>query len=210
MPYVTVVAGSVITASWGNANVRDQNVTPFATAAARASAITTPIAGMLSYRADLPGWEGYTAAAWHRLLDDSMGKGLIYALRRGDNVDITGAFTTVETTIVSKTVTLETGRTYRVTATAGIWANNSGNGFYLFLKDGSTVIDQTAEIWTPTVNNSTVGVIVAIYTAAGTAATFNLTAKRTTGTGSLHCTAYADTPVKLIVEDVGTTAISTS
>jgi hypothetical protein len=64
VPYTTVVAGTTITASWGNASVRDQVVTPFASAAARTSAITSPVAGMLSYRSDGDIFDGYTGSAW--------------------------------------------------------------------------------------------------------------------------------------------------
>jgi hypothetical protein len=64
MPYTTVVAGTTITASWGNANVRDQVVTPFASAAARTSAITSPVAGMVSTRTDGKIAEVYFGAAW--------------------------------------------------------------------------------------------------------------------------------------------------
>jgi hypothetical protein len=66
VPYTTNVAGTTITAGWGNANVRDQVVTPFATAAARTSAISSPVDGMASYRSDEGVFEGYVAArtAW--------------------------------------------------------------------------------------------------------------------------------------------------
>ena len=64
MPYTTVVSGTTITAAWSNANVRDQVVTPFATAAARSSAITSPVEGMLSYRADGDIFEGYVNSGW--------------------------------------------------------------------------------------------------------------------------------------------------
>jgi hypothetical protein len=66
VPYTTNVAGTTITASWGNTNVRDQVVTPFASAAARTSAITTLVDGMASYRSDEGVFEGYIAAktAW--------------------------------------------------------------------------------------------------------------------------------------------------
>jgi hypothetical protein len=63
MPYTTLVPGTTITASWANANVRDQVVTPFATAATRASAVTSPVTGMTTHRADLGslgGLECYT------------------------------------------------------------------------------------------------------------------------------------------------------
>lgn len=64
MPYTTNVAGTTITAAWGNANVRDQVVTPFATAAARTSAITVPVEGMVSYLQDTNVLDGYDAANW--------------------------------------------------------------------------------------------------------------------------------------------------
>lgn len=64
MPYTTLVAGTTITASWANASVRDQSVTPFATAAARTSAITSPVTGMLSHRADGFAFEGYDGTGW--------------------------------------------------------------------------------------------------------------------------------------------------
>lgn len=67
MPYATSVAGTTITAAWANANVRDQVVTPWASAAARTSAVASPIDGMLGYRVDgkvFEGWDGtaYVAA----------------------------------------------------------------------------------------------------------------------------------------------------
>jgi hypothetical protein len=49
MPYTTSVAGTTITASWANANVRDQVVTPFSSTSALASAITAPVVGMTEY-----------------------------------------------------------------------------------------------------------------------------------------------------------------
>lgn len=64
MPYTTLVAGTTITASWANASVRDQTVTPFATAAARTSAVTAPVEGMLSYRTDADVFEGYDGSGW--------------------------------------------------------------------------------------------------------------------------------------------------
>lgn len=64
MPYTTNVAGTTITAAWGNANVRDQVVTPFASSAARTSAITSPVAGMLSYLTGTKQLEPYDGSAW--------------------------------------------------------------------------------------------------------------------------------------------------
>lgn len=64
MAYTTLVAGTTITASWANASVRDQGVSVFATAAARTSAVTVPVEGMLSYRSDSDVFEGYNGSAW--------------------------------------------------------------------------------------------------------------------------------------------------
>lgn len=64
MPYTTVVAGTTITASWANASVRDQTVTPFATTAARDAAITVPVAGMLCVTTDTNTLWQYVSGAW--------------------------------------------------------------------------------------------------------------------------------------------------
>jgi hypothetical protein len=48
MTYNTVVSGTTITATWGN-QARDQQVSVFASAAARDSAIIAPVAGMMCY-----------------------------------------------------------------------------------------------------------------------------------------------------------------
>lgn len=63
MPFTTVVSGTTITAAWGNV-VRDQVVTPFASASARTSAVTTPVEGMLSFLADVNRFDYYDGAAW--------------------------------------------------------------------------------------------------------------------------------------------------
>lgn len=64
MPYTTVVAGTTVTSSWANTNVRDQVITPFTNAAARTSAIGTPVQGMVSYLSDVKRFEYYNGTAW--------------------------------------------------------------------------------------------------------------------------------------------------
>lgn len=49
MPYTTIVSGTTITTSWANANVRDQVISPFASNAARAAAVTSPVTGQHVY-----------------------------------------------------------------------------------------------------------------------------------------------------------------
>ena len=64
MAYTTSVAGTTITAAWANANVRDQGVTPFATTAAQASAISAPVSGMLGSITNFKQLSYYNGSAW--------------------------------------------------------------------------------------------------------------------------------------------------
>lgn len=64
MAYTTVVAGTVITASWGNTDVRDQVIVPFASTAARDAAITAPVAGQVAATTDTYSLWFRGASAW--------------------------------------------------------------------------------------------------------------------------------------------------
>jgi hypothetical protein len=58
------VSGTTITASWANASVRDQVVTPFASSSARASTITSPVEGMVSFLNDVNSLEVFNGTVW--------------------------------------------------------------------------------------------------------------------------------------------------
>jgi hypothetical protein len=62
--YYSPNPNETITAANWKAYVRDQTVNQFASAAARASAITSPTAGMMSYRTDANTLEQYNGSAW--------------------------------------------------------------------------------------------------------------------------------------------------
>ena len=64
MPYTTIVPGTYATASWANANVRDQAISQFASTAARDSAITSPVEGMVAAITDTNQLTVYTGSAW--------------------------------------------------------------------------------------------------------------------------------------------------
>ncbi len=64
--YFTPTTGNVISTTEHNTYVRDQTVNQFASSAARASAITSPSEGMISYLADTNSFEYYTGSAWER------------------------------------------------------------------------------------------------------------------------------------------------
>jgi hypothetical protein len=91
MPYTTSVAGTVITSSWANTNVRDQVVTPFTNAAARTSAISAPVEGMVAYLADVNRYEFYNGAAWQPVAGVAA-----KVVRSGDQSITTGTITPVE------------------------------------------------------------------------------------------------------------------
>lgn len=78
MAYTTIVAGTTITAAWANANLRDQVVTPFADSAARASAITAPIDGMVSTLTTTDRVDIYNGASWSALVAPSNGAWTTY------------------------------------------------------------------------------------------------------------------------------------
>lgn len=67
MGYTTVVPGQAITASWANANVRDQGVSQFASSAARTAGIVTPTEGLMSYQKDTDTVEYHDGVSWRRL-----------------------------------------------------------------------------------------------------------------------------------------------
>lgn len=62
MPWTTLVPSTPITSAWANANVRDQVVSVFASAAARGAAMPSPAAGALTYLQDSRRVEQYTTA----------------------------------------------------------------------------------------------------------------------------------------------------
>ena len=64
MPYTTLTATQDITAAYGNANIRDQVVTPFATTAARDAAITVPVAEMIATITGTNRVTMYNGTAW--------------------------------------------------------------------------------------------------------------------------------------------------
>lgn len=105
MPYTTNVAGTTITASWGNANVRDQVITPFASASARDSAIGSPIEGMYADLADVNVLTRYDGAKWRYY------QSVLYWAQR----TTTSTSTTTEQGVLRlDSMDLMAGRSYRI------------------------------------------------------------------------------------------------
>jgi len=77
MPRTTLVAGTTITAAWANTNVRDQVVTPFASAAARDSAIVSPIEGQYAHLNDTNYLTHYNGTVWVPTTNNIVGRHIL-------------------------------------------------------------------------------------------------------------------------------------
>lgn len=127
MPYTTVVAGTTITASWGNANVRDQVVTPFASASARTSAVTVPVEGMVSFLNDVNSLDVYNGAQWVSVYPSSLNVNTIETTTSTTYTDLSTSGPAVSlATGTSAIVTLSTGARHSSTDVAYMGVAVSG------------------------------------------------------------------------------------
>lgn len=142
MAYTTIVTGTAITSSWANADVRDQVVVPFASSAARSSAITSPVTGQLSTLTTNLSTEGiylYTSAGkWQKDWSSEWGELGSASYASAQNTvstiaDLTGL--TVTFTAVANRIYEITGRVYFEKATT---ADTVVFGVY----DGSNVLQE--------------------------------------------------------------------
>jgi hypothetical protein len=133
MPYTTVVAGTVITASWGNM-VRDQLVTPFADAATRTAQVTAPVEGMLSYLTDIDQFGYHNGTSYCPMA------GQIIA--RGNRTTSSGTTTSEVGVLRLDDVPLIAGQLYLImTSSLALNSTTSGDaigGTLRYTTDGST------------------------------------------------------------------------
>ncbi len=83
MAYKVFTNGSVLNASEVNDNLMNQAVITFTNSTARASAITSPVEGMVTYLADTDAFQFWNGSAWTNLVSSTVGTG---------NAIINGAF----------------------------------------------------------------------------------------------------------------------
>lgn len=138
MPYTTSVAGTVITAAWANGNIRDQVVTPFADAAARDTAITSPVEGMVAYLRDVDYLTVYLGTKW-------VAQGHPFSATVAISQTTTStSFTDLAT--VGPAVTVTTGTTARVIMTAQCSCSLNDGIYAGFAVSGaSTIAADTAK-----------------------------------------------------------------
>jgi len=148
MPYTTSVAGTTITASWANANVRDQVVTPFASTSALASAITAPVVGMTEYISSNDANEGLltrsSAAQWRKPWNMSWGAQSIVSRSTDIASGASGAYIDLMTT---PAFTALANRYYQLTVTMPYCSNTSGASITaaaIFTDDANTLLGYAA------------------------------------------------------------------
>ena len=84
MPRKVFTAGEVLTAADVNSNLMDQAVMTFADAAARTSAISSPVEGMLTYLADVDLFQFYNGTIWVNVNPGQSDKSAGYTLTSAD------------------------------------------------------------------------------------------------------------------------------
>jgi len=132
VPYTTIVAGTTIAASWANANVRDQVITPFANTSARDSSIGSPVEGMCCYITGSDVLQVYNGANWVTITPQSA------TVATSQNTATT-SFTDLGT--VGPAVTLDTGTKALITLTGQLSQNNaSGIAAMGFAVSGASTI----------------------------------------------------------------------
>lgn len=204
MPYTTLVAGTTITASWANASVRDQAIVPFASAAARDSAITAPIEGMIAYQSDVNWFTFYTGARWAHL----PGTVIVRA-----NRTTTSTTTTTEVGVVRTSIAVKSGQVYLI-ATSPLRLNSTVSGDYVFARvryttDGSTPGTSSTVLSTiiagTGLSSSSVPFMAKYVAASDHTFAPILTCGRFAGTGTISLIGDATTPdIDLMVIALGT------
>lgn len=143
-PYVT--AGTAIEESWGD-QIADSVVNPFATAAARSAAITSPTAGMttaLTAANATNGLEVWNGASWKRPWNMPWGQ-VAYAINGTTGTQSIGTNTAV-TGLTTGSVSMVQNRIYRVTFQLNVSAAATAAGVFAVRDGGSVVGDHWPQL----------------------------------------------------------------
>lgn len=135
--YFTPTTNTPISTTDHNTYVRDQVVTQFASAAARSSAVTAPVEGMVCYLADNNRLEVYTGAAWVPLRVASRAPMCLASRSTTQSIANNGSteYLSFDTEVVdtdsmfaatSTTITIQTAGIYLVAGSATIALNATG------------------------------------------------------------------------------------
>lgn len=202
MPYTTLVSGTTITASWANSSVRDQVVTPFATTAARDSAITVPVNGMVAAITSNDSNEGLvvrnSANQWRQPWNISWGC-LAYVTVTANQTGIT---TQVDLTGLTTTLTTIANRRLWISAQVEYQSTVADDECLLaVMKDGTQIT--RGIIGVRVVNNDYTCKCDVADTPTAASHTYKLQGVRVVGTGTVRMSAGALVPAWIKVEDQG-------
>lgn len=138
MAYSTIVTGTTISSSWANADVRDQVIVPFASTAARSSAITSPVTGQCSTLTTNLATEGLylynSAGEWRGPWNLSWG----LMVRSSTTTAVSTSGTTETVLQTSGSFTAVANRNYLVTCTASLTNSVNADAFSVALRVDST------------------------------------------------------------------------
>jgi hypothetical protein len=140
MAFTTFTNGNVLNASDLNTYLMRQSVMVFASSAARASAITAPNEGMLTWLEDINGFEFYDGAAWVDLTDEPTGwsdKSANYSIVAADNGSTIRSTGSAITITVNNVLTTQGDRIDFIQAGAGQITFAAGAGVTLSSRSGN-------------------------------------------------------------------------
>lgn len=202
MAYTTVVTGTAITAAWGNGDVRDQVIVPFASTAARDSAITSPVVGMVEYIKSNDSAEGLTtrnsASQWR------LPWNMPWGIQGVATVTASQTGITTEVDVTSLTVTWTAVANRRICCRVHLQqlVQNTSNGeVQIKVTDASNVVINQARINLIAATNLPGSVLT--YESGITAGSTTRKVRALTSAGTLNIGAAATAPMILTVEDLG-------
>lgn len=143
--YKEFTTGDVLTAADANGYLASQVVMVFASSAARASAITSPQEGMITFLKDTNSTEYYSGTAYVAIAGAAGGK-VLQVVSANTTTQTSNSTTTMADTTLTATITptLNTSKILILVSQNGLLrsAGNSANGVNINLLRGATVISQ--------------------------------------------------------------------
>jgi formylmethanofuran dehydrogenase subunit A len=139
MAYKVFSNGSVLNASDLNDYLMNQSVMVFSSSTARASAITSPVEGMMTYLEDTNRFQFYNGTAWQDLSDEATGwsdKSANYSIVAADLGTTIRSTSTAITITIDDVLTQQGDRIDFIQAGAGQITFAAGAGVTLSSADG--------------------------------------------------------------------------
>ena len=138
MAYKVFTNGSVLNASEINENLMNQSIIVFTNSSARASAITSPVEGMITYLEDINTYQFWNSTSWQDLLDGASGwsdKSANYSVVAADRGSTIRSTSTAITITIDDVLTQQGDRIDFIQAGAGQITFAAGSGVTLSSAD---------------------------------------------------------------------------